>query len=101
MNKESWCYPVICDAAYFARLRDDYPENAYMDDDGLHEYYNDGRKYSITWDHIGDAYEEYEPLADAFFEQEKRIKELEDQNAGLVAACDSLDADNCSLQETE
>lgn len=61
-------YPTLCDGAYCARLREDYPDDAHMSDEELCEEYNDGLKYSITWDHAGDAYDEYEPLADAFLE---------------------------------
>ena len=65
-NENPWWFPVLCDEAYFARLREDYPENADWSDDELHSYYNDSRKYQCLWDHTGDAYEEWEPLADAY-----------------------------------
>ena len=72
-----WWYPTKCEEAYFAQLRKDYPEIADMSDEELNEYYNEGKKYQILWDHIGDAYEEYVPLADAFLKAESRVKELE------------------------
>lgn len=65
-NDKPWWFPKICDKTYFDRLREDYPDNAHMTDDELSDYYNNGRKYSITWDHVGDAYAEYEKLADAY-----------------------------------
>ena len=65
---DKWWFPVRCNDAYFNRLRKDYPETAEYSDEYLHEYYNGSRKYSITWDHLGDAYAEYEELVDAFFE---------------------------------
>lgn len=37
-----------------------------MTNEELHDYYNHGKKYSTTWDHVGDAYAEYEKLADAY-----------------------------------
>ena len=71
MSEKPWWYPVLCDEAWCKRIREDYPENAHMDDDELRDYYNDGRKYQITWDHIGDAYEDWEPLAEAFLALQK------------------------------
>jgi len=75
-----WWFPVKVDAAYFARLRADYPEGVGgMDDDELHEHYGGGRKYPVTWDHVGDAYAEYEKVADAFFALRARVAELEEE----------------------
>ena len=65
-----WWEPVPTDAAYFARLRSDYPENAHMSDDELRDHYEVHEKYVVTWDHVGDAYAEYEPLADAYLSRE-------------------------------
>jgi hypothetical protein len=64
--EKPWWWPVLCDRAYFTRLREDYPDDADCSDEELHETYADGQKYATTWDHTGDAYEEYEKLADAF-----------------------------------
>jgi len=62
-----WWFPEKVDAAHCAQLREDYPDKAEgMDDEELIEYFDNGQKYSTTWDHIGDAYEQYEPLVDAF-----------------------------------
>jgi len=37
-----------------------------LDDEDLQEVAVEGKKYLTTWDHVGDAYRDYEPLADAF-----------------------------------
>lgn len=81
MSEKPYWYPVLCDKEYFDRLREDYPENAHMSDEELHEYYNDGLKYQILWDHIGDAYEDYEPLADEFLRLKAMIPEGADVGA--------------------
>lgn len=71
--KSEWWYPTKADAAYFERLRSDYPDKADWSDERLHDYFEDGAKYSTTWDHIGDAYDEYEPLVDVFFAMESAL----------------------------
>jgi len=69
MNEKPWWFPVKVDEQYFARLHEDYPENEDWTDEELNDYYNEyGRDYSVLWDHLGDAYEEYKPLADSFLE---------------------------------
>jgi len=68
MSDKEWWFPEICDDEYFKRLRLDYPNRADWSDEMLHDYFAEGRKYSITWDHVGDAYGEYEKLADAYLE---------------------------------
>lgn len=73
MSDKPWWWPVLANAAYFARLREDYPEHTDEDDDWLHQHYGEGRKYPVTWDHVGDAYAEYEELVDAFFTQEQQL----------------------------
>lgn len=65
-NNKEWWFPKLCNEEYFASLREDYPDNAHMTNEELHDYYNHGKKYSTTWDHVGDAYAEYEKLADAY-----------------------------------
>jgi len=67
MSEPEWWEPVLADAAYIARLRKDYPEKCDgMSDEWVLDYYAEGRKYPVTWDHVGDAYEQYEKLADAY-----------------------------------
>lgn len=74
--EKPWWYPEIVDAAYLARLRSDYPENAHKSDEELRGDYDCEEKYGVTWDHIGDAYAEYEPLADAYLELEAEASRL-------------------------
>jgi hypothetical protein len=86
-KKRPYWYPTLCDAEYFARLRRDYPEDAHFSDEGLLQHYNDGNKYQILWDHIGDAYDDYELLSDAFLylvEKLKATKELIQEFSDLV-----------------
>ena len=67
MDKKPYWFPEVCDKAYCKRLREDYPEKASgMTDEELIAHYADGNKYATTWDHVGDAYQDYEPLADSF-----------------------------------
>lgn len=77
--EKEWWFPERADTKeYCQRLREDYPEEAHMDDETLMEHFNESRRYSVTWDHIGDAYAEYEKLADAFLELLYRIRSLEE-----------------------
>ena len=76
MSERPYWFPVLCDAAYFARLRKDYPEKSHMSDDELHEYFNHGLKYQNLWDHVGDAYSDYEPLADSYLEVLSELNSL-------------------------
>ena len=47
-----------------------------MDDDSIREEYaNGGWKYADTWDHLRDAREAYEKLADAYLELLSRTKQ--------------------------
>ena len=78
-KEKKWWHPTVTDTEYCNRLRDDYPENAHMDDDELRDFYADGRKYSTLWDHIGDAYEDYEPLADSYFDLLTALAEKDDE----------------------
>ena len=74
MAKREWWEPVLADAAYVARLRKDYPEKTEgMSDQWCINYYADGRKYAVTWDHVGDAYDQFEELADAYFALKQQV----------------------------
>lgn len=65
--KREWWEPQPTDAAWLARLRSDYEDKAGWSDEQLMDYFNEyGRKYAVTWDHVGDAYEQFEALADAY-----------------------------------
>ena len=84
---DKWWFPVLCDEKWYKRIREDYPEMAHESDEYLHDYYNDQRKYSILWDHVGEAYAEYEKLADAYLELLNEVKKagkqhLEDNERG-------------------
>ena len=68
-EEKPWWFPVLADDAWVARIREDYPEHtANMDDDDVRHEYAEGRKYAALWDHTGDAYADYEKLADAYLE---------------------------------
>lgn len=66
--KKPWWWPTEANDEWRAQLRKDYPETAKdMSDDDLDAEYNEeGYKYVTTWDHLGDAREDHEQLADAF-----------------------------------
>lgn len=64
--KNEWWFPVLCDEAYFVRLRADYPEHADWSDEALLSRYNHDRKYQFLADHVDDAYSQFEALADAY-----------------------------------
>ena len=68
-DDKPWWWPTVIDEAHIAGLREEYPEKADLSDEDLLEYFDEGKEtgeFSITWDHVGDAYEEYEKLARAF-----------------------------------
>jgi hypothetical protein len=63
-----WWIPELTDAAWCARIREDYLEDAAdLDDHSIQSKYAKGLKYADTWDHLGDAREQFEKLADAYF----------------------------------
>ena len=66
----------LCDKAYCERLRTDYPENEDMTDEELIEHYNHGRKYAVLWDNVGDAYYDYERLANAYVKLKAENEEI-------------------------
>jgi hypothetical protein len=67
MDEKEWWFPELADEAFCERIRSDYPDDAKdMTNDEIIDYYADGQKYSTNWDHCGEAYEEYEKLADAY-----------------------------------
>lgn len=73
-TKKPWWWPQLTDAAWCAQLREEgYEGTADATDEELREDFADGNKYSTTWDHTGDAYEQFEALADAFFEQQREL----------------------------
>lgn len=66
-DKPYW-WPELPDDEWRARLRADYPEKtAGWSDEQLNDHYHVyGWKYTDTWDHLKDARQAYEALADAF-----------------------------------
>jgi len=74
-KKPHW-FPVLTDAKWISRVRKDYPlDTAGMGDDALRDEYADGWKYADTWDHLGDARQDYEYLADAYLKLLAKTRE--------------------------
>jgi hypothetical protein len=66
-EKKPFWWPEPVNDEWRARIRADYPEETQdMDDDDIDDKYTEGWRYADTWDHLGDAREEYQHLADAF-----------------------------------
>jgi len=76
MNDKKWWEPVLTDEEWIAGIRTDYGTDAWMDDEALRQEYANGQKYQTLWDDISDAYDEYEPLADAYLAQKAKIEQL-------------------------
>ena len=69
MTNKPWWWPQRVDQEWLQRLRQDYPDKKDWSDYSLINYFNDGRtEFSDTWDHLGDARDEYEELAAAFLD---------------------------------
>jgi hypothetical protein len=67
VNDKPYWFPVLTDAAWVARIREDYPDDTDgLSDESIRDQYADGCKYADTWDNLGDAREDYEKLADAY-----------------------------------
>lgn len=87
-NKEKpYWYPQKTDSEWAEQMRRDMPEYQHFSDDDLREKFADGKKYHVLWDHTGDAYEQFEKLADAYLEIMENATELEHQ---LLAAMQSF-----------
>lgn len=66
-EERPYWFPTLTDDAWIARVRADYPlETEGMSDEWVRDTYADGYKYADTWDHLGDARNDYEKLADAY-----------------------------------
>lgn len=66
-----WWWPRIIDDTHLDNLRKTDDEYSDYCDDELLEEFEDGREkgqFSVVWDHLGDAYEQYEELAKAFLD---------------------------------
>lgn len=44
-----------------------------MTDEEIVDEYADSRRYAVTWGHVGDAYGQFEPLADAYFKLKRQV----------------------------
>ena len=67
--KQPWWWPCVIDAAWIQDLRETYEDTDSMSDEEVIEHYGGGSVeggYAVTWDHTGDAMQDYEKLADAF-----------------------------------
>jgi len=65
-EKPYW-WPVLADAKWCEILRKHYPDKADWTDEELQEHFNEhDMKYCDVWDHLGDAREDWEQLADNF-----------------------------------
>jgi hypothetical protein len=73
-NDKPFWYPVLADAAWCNRIREEYPEYASKTDEEIVEEVNEGVKYVTCWDNCGDAYYDYEKLADAFLQLVEHCK---------------------------
>jgi hypothetical protein len=80
MDGRPYWFPVLNDADYLKRLREAYPGDAHLDDDDLrHKYTNDpDARYVDVWDHLGDAREDWEQLADHFLEAIRILRTFSD-----------------------
>lgn len=87
MAERQWWEPELADAAYVVRLRDDYPEKCEgMSDERVRDHFNDtGGKYVVTWDHLGDAYAQFEALADAYLALRAQVPQPEERSASSAS----------------
>ena len=79
VKETPWWWPVRADKNWMQRIRDDYPEATGLDDDEIAEKYADGWPFADTWDHLGDAREEYQPVAEELLAlyAHRRLRTLE------------------------
>lgn len=69
MTERPYWWPVLTDDLWIAQIRASYPEDTDgLSDEGVREHFAGGRKYADVWDHLGDARDDWEMLADAFLE---------------------------------
>ena len=73
-----WWEPTLTDDKWVKSIRKDEPEETkdMTDEDVISEYNEYDRKYEVLWDHLGDAYEEYEYLADAYLKLKDKLKQI-------------------------
>jgi hypothetical protein len=89
MQEKQWWEPELADADYVKQLRDEYAEKCEgMSDEWVLEHFNEvGGKYVVTWDHVGDAYPQFEKLADAYLEQKKVLRKIAEGGMFSETAC--------------
>lgn len=72
LSDRKWWWPEPTDEKWCERMRAEYPEFAAWDDDSVRDHFSDAGKYADVWDHLGDAREDWELLADDWL----RLKRL-------------------------
>lgn len=76
MNEKQWWWPVETNDDWVNGIKADYPEDTDgMCENDIRDEYANNLKYQITWDHIGDAYEQFEKLADDWHRLKKKCGE--------------------------
>lgn len=66
-DNKPWWFPVLTDDAWIKAVRKEYPDSTDpQTDEEVRETYAGGAKYETLWDNLGDAYEQFEKLADAY-----------------------------------
>lgn len=81
-RKEYW-HPQLTDAAWAQKIRKEYGLGDVTDEE-IRETYADGAKYAVTWDHVGDAYDDWEQLADDWIRLRTQLELSTKENAGHV-----------------
>ena len=85
-----WWWPEVTDSAWIKSIKEDY-DCAGMDDDEIRNVYAKGLRYAVTWDHIGDAYEHFEPLADSMLKLRAALASIEALGNGRAYDLRDLD----------
>ena len=63
------------DNDWISRTREDYQEDtSNMTDEEVRDHYANGQKYVTLWDNVGEAYYDYEKLADAYLALINKLK---------------------------
>jgi hypothetical protein len=87
-------HPVLSDDKWLARIRADDPEDvAGMSDETIRDEYAHGLKYADVWDHVGDAREDWEKLADDWNRLRARVTTLESRLAKWREVGAAIDED--------
>lgn len=73
-DKKPYWYPVLADVDWCEYVRKDSPHLAHLTDEEIVDEVNEGAKYVTCWDNCGDAYFDYEKLADAFLQLVEHFK---------------------------